>query len=272
MTTPDNDKAFAGAIPELYDTLLVPMLFEPYAEDMVARLAALAPARVLEIAAGTGVVTRRMAAALPGSTDIVATDLNQPMLDRAAAMGTARPVTWRQADAMQLPFDDASFDAVVCQFGAMFFPDKSKAFAEARRVLRAGGVFLFSVWGAIDANDIARVVTDAMAARFPSNPPKFLPRTPYAYFDHDRITADLGAAGFAAAPAIDVVTRTSRASSALDAAIAFCEGTPLRAEIEERDPGQLRRATQDAAAAVTTQYGAGTIEASMQAHVVSIRR
>ena len=89
------------------------------------------------------------------------------MLDHAADIGTARPVEWRQADAMQLPFEDAEFDAVVCQFGAMFFPDKAKAFAEARRVLRPGGVFLFNVWDRIDENEFADMVTTALAAVFP---------------------------------------------------------------------------------------------------------
>ena len=125
MSTPGSDAVFAGSIPELYDTQLVPLIFEPYAADLARRIAALAPSRVLETAAGTGVVTRALARALPASTELVATDLNQPMLDHAAAIGTARPVTWQKADAMQLPFGDATFDVVACQFGAMFFPDKA---------------------------------------------------------------------------------------------------------------------------------------------------
>src|SRR6185312_17238409 len=152
-------KVFAGSIPQLYDEYLVPLIFEPYAEDLAARLAARNPGAVLEIAAGTGVVTRAMAKRLPASTSIVATDLNAPMIERAQAIGTARPVEWRTADASSLPFGDGTFDAVVCQFGVMFFPDRARAFAETRRVLKPGGAFLFNVWDRIVDNEFADVVT-----------------------------------------------------------------------------------------------------------------
>src|SRR5438270_8787859 len=141
MPSSAGDKVFAGSIPKIYETHLVPLIFEPYAADLATRLRSRARSRVLEIAAGTGVVTRALASALPASASIVATDLNHGMLEQAAAVGTSRPVEWRQADAMQLPFGDAVFDVVVCQFGVMFFPDKAKAFAEARRVLQPGGLF-----------------------------------------------------------------------------------------------------------------------------------
>ncbi|MGZ5781198.1 MAG: class I SAM-dependent methyltransferase, partial [Burkholderiaceae bacterium] len=134
MNSPDNDKVFAGSIPRLYEQYFVPLIFEPYAVDLTNRVTARSPKNVLEIACGTGVVTRKLASMLPEGTSIVASDLNQAMLDQAIAIGTTRAVEWRQADAMQLPFPDATFDAVVCQFGAMFFPDKAQAFSEARRV------------------------------------------------------------------------------------------------------------------------------------------
>ena len=137
-----TDASFVGSLPAIYQQYLVPLIFEPYAADLATRLSERPLRRVLEIAAGTGAVTRRLAAALPESVAIVATDLNQGMLDQAVAAGTPRPVEWRQADAMQLPFPDEAFDAVVCQFGAMFFPNRARGFAEARRVLRPGGVFL----------------------------------------------------------------------------------------------------------------------------------
>lgn len=136
MDRTGSDAVFSGSIAELYDTHLVPLIFEPYAAELASRVAALQPSRVLETAAGTGVVTRALARILPSTVALVATDLNQPMLDRAEAVGTQRPVRWQQADAAQLPFDDASFDVVVCQFGVMFFPDKVRAYSEARRVLR----------------------------------------------------------------------------------------------------------------------------------------
>src|SRR3954465_12352928 len=152
MAASDVDKVFSGSIATVYDTTMVPLFFQPYAPDLVNRLATRTLSRVLELAAGTGVVTRALAAGLPDDVSIVATDLNQAMLDRAAAVGTKRAVEWRQADAMQLPFPDASFDAVVCQFGVMFFPDKAKAFAEARRVLKPGGIFIFNAWDRIEDN------------------------------------------------------------------------------------------------------------------------
>src|SRR3954464_15364035 len=158
MTTPDGDKAFRGSIPKIYETYLVPLIFEAYAAELVDRLLSRPPGRVLEIAAGTGVVTRRLAARLPEQAAIVATDLNQAMIDHAASLGTKRAVTWRQADATKLPFPDGSFDAVVCQFGVMFFPDKARAFAEARRVLAPGGTFLFNVWDRIADNEFADAV------------------------------------------------------------------------------------------------------------------
>ena len=155
----DTDTAFLGSIPQVYDRYLVPLIFAPYAADLALRTVRRHPAHVLEIAAGTGVVTRQLAEMLPPGVSIVATDLNQTMLDEAAAIGTSRPVEWRQADALHLPFPDAFFDVVVCQFGVMFFPDKARAFAEARRVLRSGGQFIFNVWDRIEHNDFADTVT-----------------------------------------------------------------------------------------------------------------
>src|SRR5580765_2123053 len=184
MSSSNTDKVFAGSVPTIYDEYLVPLIFEPYAVDLAQRLVARPLGRVLEIAAGTGVVTRALAYALPANVSIVATDLNQAMLDEAAAIGTRRAVEWRQADAMQLPFADGEFDAVVCQFGTMFFPDKATAFAQARRVLKAGGVFIFSVWDRIEENEFADVVTTAVAALFPPDPPRFLARTPRGLSAH----------------------------------------------------------------------------------------
>ncbi|MBM4443171.1 MAG: methyltransferase domain-containing protein, partial [Candidatus Rokubacteria bacterium] len=229
-------------------------------------------ARVLEIAAGTGVVTRALAAALPAGSSIIATDLNQAMLDQAAKTGTARPVEWRQADAMQLPFEDGAFDAVVCQFGVMFFPDKPTAFAEARRVLKPGGVLLFNVWDRIEDNELAETVTAALATVFPQDPPRFMARTPHGYHDRDTVTRDLAAGGFAASPRIDTVTARSRAASPQDAALAYCQGTPLRGEIEARNAARLEEATAAAARAIGARVGGGAVDAKIQAHVVTVER
>ena len=273
MNTPDTDKRFAGSIPKLYDEHLVPLIFEPYAADIAQRLAARPPmARVLEIAAGTGVVTRKLAALLPGSVAIVATDLNPAMLERAAEVGTARPVTWRPADAMQLPFGDGEFDAVVCQFGVMFFPDKAHAFAQARRVLRPGGVLLFNVWDRIEENEFAQTVTASLAASFPDDPPRFMARTPHGHFDLAAIARELQGGGFAAAPQMHTVAARSRAASARLAAFAYCQGTPLRNEIETRDASRLDEVTEAAAQALAQRFGPGPVDGKIQAHVVSVER
>jgi ubiquinone/menaquinone biosynthesis C-methylase UbiE len=264
-----SDKVFAGSIPELYERLLVPLIFECYARDLAARVAAATPNDVLEIAAGTGVVTRAMAARLPAGARIVATDLNQPMLDEAAKRlpGDAR-VTWQQADALALPFPDASFDVVACQFGAMFFPDKVAAYRQARRVLRSSGRFIFNVWDKIADNEFADVVTAALAEIFPHDPPRFMARTPHGYHDVEQIRRELNAAGFSDIAA-DAMEETSRAPSPRDAAMAYCEGTPLRNEIEARDAAGLERATAHATGALARRFGNGPIEGRIRAVVIS---
>ena len=255
-----GDTVFAGSIPRVYDELLVPLIFEPYAAELAARVAAHRPARVLELAAGTGVVTRRLAQTLAPDAAIVATDINDPMLAQAAAIGTTRPVEWRPADAMALPFDDGSFDAVVCQFGVMFFPDKPAAFAEARRVLRGGGRFHFNVWDRIEDNEFAFEVTEALGSA------RFLARVPHGYFDRETIARDLAAAGFAS-PEIETIAARSRAASPEVPAIAYCHGTPLRNELADLDA-----ATRAAAAAVARRFGSGAVDGKIQAHVVSVAR
>jgi len=267
---PDTDKVFAGSIPKLYDTYLVPLIFEPYAADLANRLRPRSLSRVLEIAAGTGVVTRALASTLPDSTSIVATDLNQAMLDQASTTGTKRAVEWRQADAMQLPFRDGTFDAVVCQFGAMFFPEKSKAFAEARRVLKPGGVFIFNVWDRIGENEFADTVTIALESLFPKDPPRFMARTPHGYHDQRIIERDLAAGGFTASARIHTVAARSRATSPHIPALAYCQGTPLRNEIETRDASRLGEATDIAAEAIARRFGRGAVDGKIQAHIITI--
>ena len=264
-----TDKLFSGSIPEIYDRLMVPLIFEPYARDLAERVARAEPRDVLETATGTGVLTRAIGARLPAHTRIVATDLNQPMLDHAATKQPHREgVTWRQADALALPFENEEFDVVACQFGAMFFPDKVKGYKEARRVLKPGGRFLFSVWDRIAENEFADVVTDALSALFPRDPPLFLARTPHGYHDVERIRDELTAAGFASI-SIDTVDRRSRAESSSVPAFAYCQGTPLRNEIEARDAALLEEATKAAAAALARRFGNGPIDGRIRAHVVT---
>jgi SAM-dependent methyltransferase len=265
-----TDRIFHSSMAEVYNSHLVPLIFEPYAEDLAERLAGKPYGRVLEVAAGTGVVTRRLAAVLPQSASIVATDLNQGMLDVASEEGTARTVEWRLADALQLPFPDGAFDAVVCQFGTMFFPDKPRAFAEARRVLRPGGRFVFSVWDRIEVNEFADTVTQALAAMFPADPPRFMARTPHGYWDGAAIRRDLAESGYPAEPEISTITARSRAASPRIPAIAFCQGTPFRNEIEARAPGSLDAATDRATEAIVRRFGAGQVDGRIQAHIIMI--
>jgi ubiquinone/menaquinone biosynthesis C-methylase UbiE len=266
-----GDTLFAGSIPALYDRYLGPLLFEPFARHTAGRVADLQPARVLETAAGTGIVTTALAERLPASATLVATDLNQAMIDHAATKPALKRVELKQADALALPFADASFDVVVCQFGVMFFPDRVAGYREARRVLAPGGRFVLSVWGSLQHNPMTRVVVEAASARYPQNPPRFLARTPHGHSDAGVIRRDLAAAGFDSV-VVETVTLPSRAPSAEHAAIGLCQGTPMRGEIEALDPSGLAAATDAAAAALRVAFGTGAIEAPMQALVIMVRK
>jgi SAM-dependent methyltransferase len=266
-----SDVAFAGSIPALYDRHLGPVLFEPYAADLVRRLANITTGAVLETAAGTGIVTQRLAGALPDAVRIVATDLNQAMLDHASSKPNMKRVMFRQADALALPFAEGEFDAVVCQFGAMFFPDRTAGYREARRVLKPEGQFVFSVWDSLAHNPVAAIVNDAMAARFPQHPPRFLARTPHGYHDVAVIRSDLAAAGFGQV-VIETVALPTAAASHRDPAIGFCQGSPMRGEIEAHDPEGLQAATDAAADALAAHFGISAIKGSMQAHVITASR
>lgn len=266
------DKIFAGSIPAIYERCMVPMIFEPYARDLAARVAGLRPQAVLEIAAGTGVVTRAMAEALGPGVGIVATDLNQPMLEIATNLqGTAGGVRFQQADAQALPFADESFDVVVCQFGVMFFPDKDLGYREARRVLKPGGHYVFAVWDRLSTNEFVSVVNTVLTDRFHDDPPMFMERAPHGYHDTDAIIAAVRQAGFGDV-VVDTVDKVSRSNSALEAATGYCQGNPLRNEIEARDPGRLQAVTDSVAAALAARFGRGPIEGRIRAHVVTARK
>jgi len=264
----ENDTGFAGSIPEIYDTYLVPLIFEAFANDLAGRTAELSPKAILETAAGSGVVTRILASRLGTDARYIVTDLNQAMLDHAAAKQDAdERITWQQADALSLPFEDASFDAVVCQFGVMFFPDKVSGYAEARRVLKPGGSFLFNVWDQISENEFAHAVTEAAATVFPDDPPQFLARAPHGYHDVEQIRDDLTRAGFSQI-AVTTLEETSTALSPRHAATAYCEGTPLRNEIEARDAGLLSHVTERATEAIAARFGEGPVAGKIRGHVI----
>ncbi len=272
MHANDAASSFAGSIPQTYEQHLVPLLFEPYAADLVTRVATRRPSRVLEIAAGTGCVTRHLARTLSPACAIVATDLAEPMLDVAKKVRTARPVEWQGADAQNLPFDDGSFDVVLCQFGVMFFADKPKAHSEVHRVLRPGGAWMFNVWDRLEHNDFAAATAEALAGAFRGDAPSFLPRLPYGYHDKTVIAQDVARGGFTKTPVITTVTTHSRAESPRVPAVAFCQGTPLRGEIEARAAGKLVAATDVVADAIARRFGARDVTGRMQAHVVVVER
>ena len=266
------DKDFLGSIPEIYDTYLVPLIFEYYAQDLADRVGALKPKSVLETAAGSGVVARAMVSVLPSRAQYVVTDLNQPMLDHAESQQDSDSrISWRQADALNLPFDDASFEVVVCQFGVMFYPDRITGYSEAYRVLKPGGKLIFNVWDRIEMNEFAHIVTVAAATVFPDDPPRFLPRTPHGYHDASLIKEELHGVGFTEV-SFESLDATSSAPSPRHPAIAYCQGTPLRNEIEERNVDLLNHVTNCAAEAISTRYGAGPVAAKIRGHIITAVR
>jgi ubiquinone/menaquinone biosynthesis C-methylase UbiE len=266
----DMELRFAGSVPSNYDRLMVPLIFQPYAEELAKRAQRLRPRRILETAAGTGVVTEALHDALP-EAEIVATDLNQPMLDVAAERIGSDRIRFAATDALDLPFDDGSFDLVVCQFGAMFFPDKVRGHAEARRVLRDGGHYLLAIWDRIERNPVSNASQEALIELFPDDPPMFLREGPFSYAETAEIESDLRAAGFS-----DIITETverrSRSRSAHDAAEALCYGTPMGVEVEDREPGTLERAFATVEKKLRAFEGPAGVDAPMSAHIVTATR
>ena len=262
-----TDTIFAGSIPAIYDQYMVPLVFAPYARLVAKRAAAFLPDRILETAAGTGVVTEELHMALPDA-EIVATDLNQPMLEQAARRLSAANVRFQPADAQSLPFPDSSFDLVVCQFGVMFFPDKVRANAEARRVLRDGGRYLLVIWDRIERNLATMAVGRALAELFPVDAVRFYERVPFRYHDVGMIERDLLDAGFTDVE-FETVELPSRAACARHAAIALVQGTPVRSDIEQIDASMLGEATEAAAKALRQYEGPDGFEAPMSARLVT---
>jgi ubiquinone/menaquinone biosynthesis C-methylase UbiE len=262
---------FAGSIPAAYDRYLGHVLFQPYAEDLAARLQVKENGAVLELACGTGILTRELRNRLPATAKLIATDLNEPMFENAAAkFAKGEVVEWQQADACSLPFGDGMFDAVVCQFGIMFVPDKTLAAREAHRVLKPGGLFLFNVWDALEHNDLGRIAHETIASYFDKDPPAFY-QVPFGYHDQNGIKRVLDEAGFRDAR-IDVVEETSGATRAEDAATGLVQGNPVSVAIAERDRSLLPVITNAIAAALKSRFGEGDIRAPMRAIIVQARR
>jgi ubiquinone/menaquinone biosynthesis C-methylase UbiE len=262
-----GDTAFTGGIPELYERLLVPMIFAQPARLLAAAVLGEGPRQVLETAAGTGVLTRLLAG--DAGVEVTATDLNPPMLGAAQARVARDDVRWQVADALALPFGDAEYDAVACQFGVMFFPDKVRGYAEALRVLRPGGLFAFNVWDTVETNPVPGLVSDVVQATRPGESLDFIRRTPHGYADPAVIRDQLIAAGFVDIE-IEHITAPSRTTAA-EAAVAFCQGTPLRGHIEASSL-DLAEATVLARAALEERWGTDPFEAPIAWLQVTARR
>lgn len=257
----DVDRVWAGPTAQAYERWLVPAVFRPFAVELARRVAARQPRDVLELAAGTGVVTTELRAAIPTAV-LVATDLNVAMVE----LGSSRVpgVRWQQADGQHLGFDDGSFDVVACQFGVMFFPDRPAAYAEARRVLRPGGTFAFNSWDTLDTHGFAHALTQAMRQALDMEPPAFLTAIPHGYADPELVRSDLAAAGFVDVT-LELRTLVGQASAA-DIALGFCTGTPLRAALEAH--GELDRVVADVTRELEGSLGSGTATCQMNAYFV----
>jgi ubiquinone/menaquinone biosynthesis C-methylase UbiE len=262
-----TDAIFAGSIPAIYDRYMVPLIFEPYAQLVARRAAQFGPLKILETAAGTGVVTKALSRAIPDA-EIIATDLNAPMLEQAAVQFGNPRVRFEVANAQALPFRDASFDLVVCQFGVMFFPDKVKANSEARRVLRDGGRYMLVIWDKVERNLATLAAGRAVGDLFPSDSVRFYERVPFRYHDVGDIERDLLDAGFNDIE-FETVELRSRAASAHDAAIGLVQGTPVRSDIEQIDASRLGEATDAAEKALLQYEGPDGFDAPMSAHLVT---
>jgi ubiquinone/menaquinone biosynthesis C-methylase UbiE len=266
----DDHAKFSGSIPAAYDRYLGPMLFQPYAEDLAARLQVDKTGSVLELACGTGILTRVLRSRLPSTVKLIATDLNEPMFRHAAPkFRKDEAVQWVQADACSLPFGDQSFDAVVCQFGIMFVPDKALAARESHRVLKQGGLFLFNVWDAMEHNELGQLTHQTIASYFEKDPPAFY-EVPFGYHDQDEIRRVLKEAGFQEIKT-EVVAKVAAASRAEEAATGLVHGNPVAVAIAERDPSLLPVITKAVTRAIADRFGETDIRAPMRAIVVQAR-
>ena len=267
----EQHAAFVGTIPANYDRYLGPIFFHQYADDLAARLPVTRGMRVLEIACGTGIVTERLLRRLGGQGTLVATDLNDAMIAHARTRILDDPaLEWRQADGTSLPFPDRSFDAAVCEFGLMFFPDKLKGVREVFRVLRPGGLYLFNVWDRMERNPVARIAHETFRAFLPDDPPQFY-QTPFSLHDPAVVRGFLDAAGF-----VDVerttVEKTGRSASAAETAIGLVEGNPVYGTIMERRPDALPDIKAAVARKVAAELGDHPVRCPLSAHVFSARR
>ncbi len=262
-----SDAAFVGSVPDLYERYLTPFL-APFARDLASRVGAQPPRRMLELACGTGLLTRELVPVMNGSS-LVATDLNAPMIDIAKRLVASPKVTWQPASAMALPFPDRAFDLVVCQFGVMFFPDKVAGAREIRRVLAPGGTFLFNTWAVLEENPLGRLTHETVTQLFPSDPPTFM-RVPFGYGDAGAIRSDLLQGGFDDVT-IELMDLVGRSPSARETAIGIVEGNPIVLAIQERGSVPVAAVTEAVARRFEEIYGSGEVCIPTRAFVVTAR-
>lgn len=266
----ENASQFVGSIPENYDQGLGPYIFHDYAEDLACRAGASDAGDVLELAAGTGILSRKLRDALPSQARLVVTDLNPPMLDVAASkFAPEESVEFKPADAMALPFEDSSFDFILCQFGVMFFPDKVAAFQEAGRVLRPGGTYLFNAWSDMPANPFSEIVYHVTAQFFPDDPPGFY-RVPFSYSDRDAVAADMAAGGLR-----DIEFETLAFDRDVESWAQFARGlvfgNPLIEEIQNRGTADPEEVMQAVLSALRGRWGDEPATMPLEATIYSAR-
>ena len=258
--------AFSGSIPQHYDSGLGPMFFEPFAQHLGERIAELAPATVLELACGTGRLTRHIAQRLSPITRIVATDVNPAMLHFAQEAISDPRIEWNTVDAVVLPYADASFDLVVAQFGVMFYSDRVAAYRETLRVLRPGGRLLFTCWNELAMNPAARITQEVVKRSFPLDTPAFY-TVPFSYFDRGLIREEVLSAGFATAN-MDLANLTGHANTANDASRGLLEGSPIHTAILDRDPNALPIMRKELTSELAATFGTTELRVPLSAWVV----
>lgn len=246
--------AFEGSVPVNYDRYLGPFLFEPYAKDLIQRLPKKALHKVLEIACGTGRVTKHLTTTLTEDGILTATDLNPDMLAVAKENVHDRRIEWMQADAQNLPFEDAIFDTVICQYGVMFFPDKLKAFKETYRVLKPGGRFLFNVWDSLDNNLFADIMVTVLKDEFGEAAPRFYEDGPFSFYDQKQIKDLLQKGGFKNSK-LEIVRLQSNYKSADDMVKGFIDGNPLSAYLADREETKKKVVRDKFKEAFTNNFG-----------------
>ena len=256
MTTSlkNRTESYSGSIPEYYDRYLETLLLKPYALKIAGEVEKLKPEKVLELSAGTGILTEALINKLPETTRILATDINPDMLDLAKyKLWTNFNISWQLADATDLPYEANEFDVVLSQFGVMFYKNRHLAYRKIRQILKPGGTFIFNTWGSIYENFIIELTERALKRVFPFDTPGFL-EIPFGYHSYEQIIHDLTIAGFSTFR-INTVKLTGYAVNSFEATLGLLQGTPLYTEIIGRNPSLLPMVIDELNELITEHYG-----------------